>query len=125
MQAKIYLNRYRLYLDQVGLPIVIRRSASEATFKAKDLEDHKDVALQVVPVTALRTVVREQLEAEAKSAQPITHINIPVLHDFGFEDGQIVYVTEHFTGNTAFDWVKRSEERRVGKECRSRWSPYH
>ena len=23
------------------------------------------------------------------------------------------------------DHVKRSEERRVGKECRSRWSPYH
>ena len=29
----------------------------------------------------------------------------------------------HFKGRfTAFD---RSEERRVGKECRSRWSPYH
>ena len=23
------------------------------------------------------------------------------------------------------DWELRSEERRVGKECRSRWSPYH
>ena len=23
------------------------------------------------------------------------------------------------------DREKRSEERRVGKECRSRWSPYH
>ena len=23
------------------------------------------------------------------------------------------------------DGVTRSEERRVGKECRSRWSPYH
>src|SRR2546429_9541183 len=23
------------------------------------------------------------------------------------------------------DTVQRSEERRVGKECRSRWSPYH
>ena len=23
------------------------------------------------------------------------------------------------------DIIKRSEERRVGKECRSRWSPYH
>ena len=23
------------------------------------------------------------------------------------------------------DVLKRSEERRVGKECRSRWSPYH
>ena len=22
-------------------------------------------------------------------------------------------------------WFFRSEERRVGKECRSRWSPYH
>src|SRR5690349_22923724 len=22
-------------------------------------------------------------------------------------------------------WEARSEERRVGKECRSRWSPYH
>ena len=22
-------------------------------------------------------------------------------------------------------WRARSEERRVGKECRSRWSPYH
>src|SRR3712207_8667489 len=22
-------------------------------------------------------------------------------------------------------WSRRSEERRVGKECRSRWSPYH
>ena len=24
-----------------------------------------------------------------------------------------------------FDFTTRSEERRVGKECRSRWSPYH
>ena len=25
------------------------------------------------------------------------------------------------------EWIRvlRSEERRVGKECRSRWSPYH
>ena len=24
-----------------------------------------------------------------------------------------------------FKYADRSEERRVGKECRSRWSPYH
>ena len=24
-----------------------------------------------------------------------------------------------------FNFLLRSEERRVGKECRSRWSPYH
>jgi len=26
---------------------------------------------------------------------------------------------------TGADAIHRSEERRVGKECRSRWSPYH
>ena len=28
-------------------------------------------------------------------------------------------------GNTVIERLQRSEERRVGKECRSRWSPYH
>src|SRR3989454_9813278 len=27
--------------------------------------------------------------------------------------------------DTSGSFVQRSEERRVGKECRSRWSPYH
>src|SRR5689334_24212643 len=26
---------------------------------------------------------------------------------------------------TVLPYIARSEERRVGKECRSRWSPYH
>ena len=28
-------------------------------------------------------------------------------------------------GNEVWLIIARSEERRVGKECRSRWSPYH
>ena len=28
-------------------------------------------------------------------------------------------------GYNHYHWLPRSEERRVGKECRSRWSPYH
>src|SRR2546426_9415506 len=28
-------------------------------------------------------------------------------------------------GESPLDASRRSEERRVGKECRSRWSPYH
>ena len=28
-------------------------------------------------------------------------------------------------GSTKLAFANRSEERRVGKECRSRWSPYH
>src|SRR3712207_9214044 len=30
-----------------------------------------------------------------------------------------------YGGFTSTDILERSEERRVGKECRSRWSPYH
>ena len=40
---------------------------------------------------------------------------------------------KNYFGTIINDWqklekkgrIKRSEERRVGKECRSRWSPYH
>ena len=32
---------------------------------------------------------------------------------------------EIYRQNIKVDQLIRSEERRVGKECRSRWSPYH
>ena len=35
------------------------------------------------------------------------------------QGGKLVVVENNYMG------VPRSEERRVGKECRSRWSPYH
>ena len=34
-------------------------------------------------------------------------------------------VNEQWGKGLITSWNKRSEERRVGKECRSRWSPYH
>src|SRR2546426_7145731 len=47
----------------------------------------------------------------------------------GWDDDMIEVLTGDLgvTGTDASvrdDW-QRSEERRVGKECRSRWSPYH
>src|SRR2546430_6333423 len=41
----------------------------------------------------------------------------PVAHPY-FRDIATLKLSSHFL-------VRRSEERRVGKECRSRWSPYH
>ena len=32
---------------------------------------------------------------------------------------------DNFFKSLGFEYFYRSEERRVGKECRSRWSPYH
>ena len=36
-----------------------------------------------------------------------------------------VYLDRVLTWLAAYGVRSRSEERRVGKECRSRWSPYH
>ena len=46
-----------------------------------------------------------------------------ISNPFGFGN-----VDSDFTGSRVVETVTlggRSEERRVGKECRSRWSPYH
>ena len=40
----------------------------------------------------------------------------------GFVDSHTHFV---FGGERSEEFSWRSEERRVGKECRSRWSPYH
>ena len=42
--------------------------------------------------------------------------------------GTYQIVTRYFFGRPSTvseELLTRSEERRVGKECRSRWSPYH
>ena len=54
----------------------------------------------------------------------------PQIWGGGYDNQGYLYQLVMWTG-TEYDirdykdyWV-RSEERRVGKECRSRWSPYH
>ena len=44
-----------------------------------------------------------------------------------FYDTLVTYnENNELIGSLAEEWsMSRSEERRVGKECRSRWSPYH
>ena len=47
----------------------------------------------------------------------------------GFNDLEASMISGLFSGGLyllpIFTGAYRSEERRVGKECRSRWSPYH
>ena len=64
--------------------------------------------------------------APKASAQPPNRT--PAVAGEKLADGQ-AYVTlvrlEHQPDASQNGRILRSEERRVGKECRSRWSPYH
>ena len=44
---------------------------------------------------------------------------------YNFRELQTELTSAGHSFNTRCDTEVRSEERRVGKECRSRWSPYH
>ena len=61
-------------------------------------------------------------EAEPASSLIETHISWVLL------SGQYAYKIKKALHTDFLDYSDpgmRSEERRVGKECRSRWSPYH
>src|SRR3712207_664930 len=62
---------------------------------------------------------KEQAEAELEELEPGVSAGEP--EDAQGEEAGGVTVPEEAAPETA----ARSEERRVGKECRSRWSPYH
>src|SRR3712207_6160986 len=63
----------------------------------------------------LRPLAQEAQELHA-SAQP-PHQHLPVAHHLAADGGDL--------RRAEVEAAVRSEERRVGKECRSRWSPYH
>ena len=84
-----------------------------------DLLINKIAAGEVIERPA--SVVRELLDnsIDAGAAQ----IDIDVLHG----GKKLIKVSDNGMGMDRDDAMLcfRSEERRVGKECRSRWSPYH
>ena len=67
----------------------------------------------MMPVPPLRTLIVDD--------EPVAR---QVLRDELAAFSGVEIVGEAANGNDALRDI-RSEERRVGKECRSRWSPYH
>src|SRR5258708_39825254 len=80
---------------------------------------------------AVRYIDREsgnvyESSLEDSSFKRITNATIPKIEEAIFTSSSTVLLrSTDETGVIKTEYGKRSEERRVGKECRSRWSPYH
>jgi len=114
MEHKIFLGKYRVTPDEVALaaaePSTVAVTATEqlATariYRGEEIDSGRTVTVEVIPAGAFKPSVLAKLEAEANAARQINHVNIPALYDFGIEDDQLVYVTEHFDGASAEEWV--------------------
>ena len=109
-------NRYRLIktLGRGGMGIV---------WLARDEELERDVALKFLPDLVIHDrAVLSDLKRETRRSLELTHKNIVRIYDFVHDDISGCISMEYIDGDTLSN---RSEERRVGKESRSRWSPYH
>lgn len=115
MEHKNFLGKYRVAADEIALsgpePVgqtaVAEQTQTAIVYRGDEIESGRDVAIEVIPAASYKTVVREELEAEALAARKINHINIPAIYDFGVEDDQLIYVTEYFDGTSAEEWVNQ------------------
>ena len=105
MERKTYLGRYQVSIGERSEPITLERTASSVTLKAEDTTSGEPVAVQIVRPGPLEQVPRDKVEADARAAQKLDHVNIARMRDFGFDGNDIVYVREFLEGSTLDAWV--------------------
>ena len=81
----------------------------------------QNITVSPIPVTVFEEII---CEGECFSLNETTELCEEGFFEFNFSTAEgcdsVVFVDL-----VVFEAGERSEERRVGKECRSRWSPYH
>src|SRR2546426_12542193 len=104
------------------MSVELFRRARRAEARAERTEDRRRLRLEF-----LRQALAEGYDslkvrhAEGASGQESVRTHARLMDDVIFS------LTRLIAADAAADGLEatRSEERRVGKECRSRWSPYH
>ena len=116
MEHKVFLGKYRVAQDEIALgaaePTTVAVTATEQIapariYRGEEIDSGRTVTVELIPTGDFKPSVRAKLETEATAAKQINHINIPALYDFGIEDVQVIYVTEHFDGTSAEEWVNQ------------------
>ena len=103
------LERYLRFIREAERLKDVLRTAHTSTGRHESTAEH---SWRLALLAAVLTGERPRLDMQRV-------LLMCLVHDLGEAyDGDIPAVAQMADGT-------RSEERRVGKECRSRWSPYH
>src|SRR2546422_10359581 len=113
------------YVDDIGLPetlhvVFVRSLYAHARINGVDASD----ALKAPGVVAVYTGkdVAEKI-GPVPCASALPDLRVPDYRVLATD--KALFVGHPIAAVVATERYARSEERRVGKECRSRWSPYH
>src|SRR5688572_33450145 len=91
---------------------VSRSVSTTAISERNTLPDHAPTTPE-----GARDLSRRSAKVRSAKADMISWLRVALIHD---------WLTGMRGGEKALEvFCERSEERRVGKECRSRWAPYH
>src|ERR1051326_420207 len=91
-------------------------------YLAHDLKHGRDVAVKVLKPEVALAIGIQRFQAEIRLTGNLKHPHILPLFDSGSAGSLLFYVMPFIEGGSLSTRLRRSEERRVGKECRSRWS---
>src|ERR1017187_7263899 len=99
----------------------LREILGKSTIENSVLDSKK--ILEVLRLAVISRNLSNFLKSNSETAPNIYFISRNLFVDKVFEHHIQKVITEN--GEIKENASSRSEERRVGKECRSRWSPYH
>src|SRR3712207_6707265 len=108
------INQFNHSYKNFGWTVIWADSDDPATFEAAITPRTKAIFVESIANPGGVIVDLDAIAAIAKRHR------IPLIVDNTMATPYLIRPFEH-----GADIVVRSEERRVGKECRSRWSPYH
>src|SRR5256885_2087478 len=121
-----------IFLDEIGdmsrsLQAKLLRFLEDGTFTRVGGNQELQVDVRLIAATnrdIIDAIRRNQFREDLFHRLNVVQFRPPPLRDRGDD---IILLAEYFLKYFALSMNKsiRSEERRVGKECRSRWSPYH
>ena len=115
---------------KLGMPVIMIVAEGEEKIgvKAMDRGAYDYLTKEEVKTVALNRAIRRAMQR--KKLEMDIRESVKKLEKLAIRDGLTgLYNHRHFREVLKNEYKKakrhRSEERRVGKECRSRWSPYH